>query len=329
MSKKLAATGALVAGSGLVATTFALVPTAAFAAADCGIGTEVSDGLCEVVYDVAGSYTFDVPAGVSKIAAILVGAGGGSLYDSFSNAYGGGGGDVIFVDSLPTSGSYAITVGAGGLAVSGGQVDPNAAGDGEDTTLDSSVASGGLGAWIDLNSAGYWGGGDSGNGNAGSASTSTGAGGGAGESAPDCNTGANPTSCPGGAGVTASTVAAGSELFPSLLGESEYGIGGTGLAEVAPGSVTDYPAGHGGDALSSTSGDDGNDGTVVIRWKAALPDTGMSTQNMTLVAGGALLMGLVAGGLMIIGRRLPSFAANSRVKRALRDLDQRLRRLGS
>ena len=125
----------------------------------------------------------------------------------------------------------------------------------------------------------------------------TGAGAGADDNAPDCYTGANVSSCPGGPGLTASSISTNATLFPDLLGESEYGVGGSGIPDLAPGSVGAHAAGHGGDATTATSGDDGNDGAVIIRW-GALPDTGMSVQPWMIGAGVATV---AAGALFASG----------------------------
>ena len=202
---------ALVSGAGLAAVPMAFAATPSFAATDCGEGTEVSAGICEKAYTTAGDYTFAVPASVSKMSAVLVGGGQGSVAEDFGGgsffAYAGGGGGVLFVDAVDISQPVNITVGEGGAADDS---------EGGDTSIGAEVAGGG---GVDL-------GGQSGlpQNNSGlvvddgdTSSTAYGSGGGA---------GGTPTTCAGGPGLTASEVAAGSSLFPAVLGETVFGEGG-------------------------------------------------------------------------------------------------------
>jgi hypothetical protein len=285
----LKAAGSLLASAGVASAAMAMVPGVALAATDCGSGTEVSAGICEQAFTTAGDFTFTAPSGVTKVSAIIIGGGGGAEYNA-GGAYGGGGGEVVYLDSVSTSSALQITVGSGGAA------DPDIEGTGNgggSSSIGTDEAAGGDGG-------SYYSerGGDSGNGNAGSGGYSnvvffyTGAGAGQGGDAPDCISGANADTCPAGPGVTASSIAMNSALFPEVLGEPEYGTGGVGV-EVSNTSVGDHAAGHGGDATTITSGDDGNDGAVILRW-GALPDTGLSVQpwmvgtGVATVAAGAI-----------------------------------------
>ncbi len=74
----------------------------------------MSDGICEVAF-TSGSHTFTPPAGITKLDALVVGAGGagGPTVGSCSTAYGGGGGEVI-VTTLSVSGTLTLKVGAPG-----------------------------------------------------------------------------------------------------------------------------------------------------------------------------------------------------------------------
>jgi hypothetical protein len=268
----LKAAGSLLASAGVASAAMAMVPGVALAATDCGTGTEVSTGICEKAFTTAGDYTFTAPSGVTKVSAIIVGAGGGAADFGGGGAYGGGGGEVVFVDSVDSSSTISATVGAGGAIAA----DPVPGVTGGDSSLGSTVASGGIGASFSQ-------GGDSGSGEIGSTDGYHGAGGGAVGAAFECT---------GGEGVTASVVASGSALFPELIGEAVYGTGGscTGLA---PGAFT-LTAGSGG----SVSGDPvvadaGEDGAVIVRW-GALPDTGLNVQpwmigtGVATVAAGAI-----------------------------------------
>ena len=275
-------TFALASGAGLAVVPLAFAATPSFAAADCGEGTEVTAGICEKAYTTAGDYTFTVPASVSKMSAVLVGGGQGGGVQLFPGgeflAYGGGGGGVLFVDSVSLSSPVAISVGAGGAADFSG---------GGDTTVGPYVAGGGFV-------------GDSGA-LSGSPQENAGflvapgppavlfSGGGA---------GGTPTDCAAGPGVTASSVAAGSSLFPAVLGESVFGQGGScsGI------TLTSEPgAGKGGDVFTdgaTQSADAGVDGAVILRWTPGLPDTGLSVSPWLI---GASVAGVLGGAVLASG----------------------------
>ncbi len=71
-----------------------------------------------VIYDNAGTFTFNLPAGTTSATVEVWGAGGGS--GSGTNSIGGGGGGggayarTVFTN--PTAGNYTVVVGAGGTA---------------------------------------------------------------------------------------------------------------------------------------------------------------------------------------------------------------------
>ncbi len=270
---------AISAGAGVLAAPLAFASTAAFAAADCGTGTEVSAGICEQAFTTAGDSTFTAPSGVTKVSAIIVGAGGGASAYGSDGAYGGGGGEVVFVDSVDASSPVELTVGEGG----GISADFGDASAGGDSSFGSTVAVGGTGGT-------FTGGGTSGNGNEGShVDPDLGAGGGAGDATTDCVS---------GAGLTASEVALGSSLFPATSGEAIFGAGGSCDA-ITLGSFTGT-AGSGGSVsgdFGAATADVGEDGAVIIRW-GALPDTGMSVQPWMIGAGVATV---AAGALFASG----------------------------
>lgn len=69
-------------------------------------------------FTAAGSYSFTVPAGVSRIRAIVVGAGGGGACSktTYYGGNGGGGGGFAMGEYDVTLGQVlAITVGGGGV----------------------------------------------------------------------------------------------------------------------------------------------------------------------------------------------------------------------
>jgi len=282
---------ALVSGAGLAAVPMAFAATPSFAAADCGEGTEVSAGICEKAFTTAGDYTFTVPASVSKMSAVLVGGGQGGILDVV--AYGGGGGGVVFVDSVVIFAPIAITVGAGGVFVNevgislgfATTVGTNIAGGGGSVTgpndewsvlVESGSPQKSLG-WVDL-------------------ALGLASGGGA---------GGIPTDCAAGPGLTASEVAAGSSLFPAVLGEPELGQGGScsGI------TVTSEPgAGKGGDVFGEVpnlQAEAGTDGAVILRWAPGLPDTGMNMQPWVIGASVAAVLGgaVLASGALRVRRQ--------------------------
>ena len=122
---------AFVAGGSAIAAPIAFIggPALGIQSECSGVAgaTEVAEGVCEMRYDSAGDYEFTAPEGVSKVAALIVGGGGGAFYkvsnpDESSEfpelrqiAYAGGGGDVIMME-YTDFGTRQITVGAGGSA---------------------------------------------------------------------------------------------------------------------------------------------------------------------------------------------------------------------
>ena len=274
---------ALASGAGLAVVPLALAATPSFAAADCGEGTEVTAGICEKAYTTAGDYTFTAPSSVAKMSAVLVGGGQGGGVQLFGGgeflAYGGGGGGVLFVDSVSPSAPVVISVGAGGAADFSG---------GGDTTVGPHVAGGG-GTGDAIPSSG------SPQENAGflvepDPPAGLFSGGGA---------GGTPTDCSAGAGLTASSVASGSSLFPALLGEPMFGEGGSCSGVTL---VSEAGAGKGGDVYTELSplpvADPGADGAVILRWTPGLPDTGVSIQPWLI---GASVAGVLGGALLASG----------------------------
>ena len=282
---------ALASGAGLAVVPMAFAATPSFAAADCGEGTEVSAGICEKAYTTAGDYTFAVPASVSKMSAVLVGGGQSGIADSI--AYAGGGGGVAFVDSVDISAPIAITVGAGGVFVNddeiglggGTTVGTNTAGGGgsgrgPDDPLSVLIQSGspqGSLGWVDV-------------------ALGLGSGGGA---------GGIPTDCVAGPGLTASEVAAGSSLFPAVLGEAELGQGGSCSGVTL---TSEAGAGKGGDVsgeLPNLQAEAGADGAVILRWASGLPDTGLNIQPWVIGASVAAVLGgaVLASGVLRVRRQ--------------------------
>ena len=277
---------ALVSGAGLAIVPMAFAATPIMAAGDCGEGTEVAAGICEKAFTTAGDYTFTVPASVAKMSAVLVGGGQGGLIEPGVLAYGGGGGGVAFVDSVDISAPIALTVGVGGefdFAFGGDTtVGTNTVGgggsifvEGEDpaVAVQSGLPQESLG-WVDL-------------------ALGLGSGGGA---------GGIPTDCVAGPGLTASEVAAGSTLFPAVLGEPVFGQGGSCSGVTL---TSEAGAGKGGDVsgeLPNFQAEAGTDGAVILRWAPGLPDTSMNAQPWVIGASVAAVLGgavLVSGALRV------------------------------
>jgi hypothetical protein len=101
----ISATGVLVA----------LTPgVSAFASPVCSAGgTLLSSGVCELKFTQPGSHTFTPTSTITKIDALIVGAGGAGDQVVGNSAYAGGGGDVKLVSLLTTGVAATIVVGAG------------------------------------------------------------------------------------------------------------------------------------------------------------------------------------------------------------------------
>lgn len=265
--------------------------------------TEVVPGVCQVVITADGVVTF--PAMLNKVSAVIVGAGGGG-YVNLNNAgpYGGGGGEVIYVDNVVLGTPITVDVGEGGIA---GNADV-LAGDGEDTLFGAATAGGGFAPVPDdpsdvANS--DFSGGVSGNGHTGAL-----AGGGA---AGDASSSTDP-----GPGYVLSAVpGVDPALFPaSADGGVEYGGGGIGDSDSGLSSLTPLAvnSGAGGGAYTNHESDlpfggaqPGADGVVILRYSAqpALAATGSD-------ATGALMLGAAAA---VGGAALVAAANTSRRRR--------------
>ena len=330
-------TVAFLAGGSAIAAPSALIggPALAIQSECSGVAgaTQVAEGVCEMRYDSAGEHSFTPPEGVAKVSAVLVGAGGGARgmlddvnYDNnffpavWMEVYGGGGGEVLYIDDIGPS-EIDIVVGAGGA--------PEAPGG--DTSLGDTSADGGEASNGEFPA-------NSGTGKEGRdvrlvgydwsptyvyTTFIDGGGGGGAKSAVSENTPAL-----GGEGYKFSELdSVDAELFPATNDELTYGTGGdvrdeTTYLGVASASAVDpteingeSPAGTGGtlllDARAEVDGgyvtaEGGADGMVVLRWldqpisvsDGALPETGAELGPWTLTAA----LASVAAGLGILGR---------------------------
>jgi LPXTG-motif cell wall-anchored protein len=282
----VAAFGIVGAGAVALATGGAAAPVEAFTGTcptTVPAATLVADGVCEVRITTAGAFSFTPPTGITKLAAVLVAAGGGGeLNPAQAGSYAGYGGSVVYIDSVALGGPVTGTVGLGGAASQDVSV-ANAA-DGGDTTIGADSATGGLGdavAAICFTATQVY---AFGNG----AQTAA-------QGDPDCLP---------GVGYSFSQLAGvDGALFPAAAdGPDVYGNGGA-ANDTDPGLVSAV-AGSGG-SVNATLAAPGSDGLVVFRFAPAVPAvaptlaaTGSEVSWMipagsaALVAFGALLLAL-------------------------------------
>ncbi len=306
-------------------------PSAAVAASDAcdesyAGAITTGNGACEVTFLSTPAETFQVPAGVSALQALLVAGGGAG-----STGYAGGGGEVKVVD-LETAGDVTIHVAA----------QPAPVNDGEDSFVTQGsttfTAKGGLGNGV------------SGNGNPGSSSGfNTGAGGAGGAGGRDTgdnnvgDVGVNPTNMPefnGGLGLVVKDIA-GATLFSDDTdcfggggannGQSSFGddiqFGWNGVAVCGAGSTVIDPANDTVTIVEATAnsgggagahpydsvGRAGSSGRVVLRYtlaevtttavdgepKTTLANTGGTLDVVPFIAG----LAIVAAGAVALRRR--------------------------
>ena len=75
----------------------------------------------DFLYSTVGTYTFTVPAGVTNICVLCIGAGGGGS-STTNDGGGGGGGGLVYVNNIVVSTNQTFTVivgGGGGTGVNG------------------------------------------------------------------------------------------------------------------------------------------------------------------------------------------------------------------
>ena len=283
----------------------ALIPAgSAFAADGCGSdATLVAPGICEVEFTSTPDSAWTPPAGVTKIQALLVGAGGAIS----GSQYAGGGGDVQLVELSPT-GEVEVYVGLG--------VDGPYDSDLQDTVVSqgSTVISAAAGRQAGQSGSGIDTGNDSGDGAGGASSSQYDPGVGLVVNEIDPSTFtlfADDDRCFGGGGAS-------SNVFPISGANDTGGKFGTatcggGYLEAPDGAVpeSDYLAWNGGFDLviehvaepnsgggaygcySHPGEGAGADGYVAIRYDAQLASTGFDATG-SIVAGAALVAGGVA-----------------------------------
>jgi hypothetical protein len=233
------------------------------------IGTQILDMTSlSTTFTTVGSDTFTVPAGVTKISAVLIaggGAGGGSNGGAGGN--GGGGGGLVYINDYPVTPNQIlnITVGTGGVAVSG-----STGGDGGNSSIIGvAIAFGGKGGAATAADNGSLGGSgessfaNSGISNGGSSGkgTNTIGGGGGGSAGYSGNGGSGGGAVGSGTGGSGGSGGGGSEGNTNIAGN---GGGGTGiLGQGSSGAFQSNVGGGGGSGgangvtASSTTGSNG------------------------------------------------------------------------
>ncbi|MGW9067006.1 glycine-rich domain-containing protein [Achromobacter animicus] len=203
------------------------------------------------IYNTAGSYTWSVPSGVTRVRVIVSGGGGGgggAVGNPGKGAVGGGGGGgatSVKLVNLAGAGTVSVTVGAGGA----GGIANNAGVAGAASSFGAfTSASGGLGGQQGVDESGAGGGG---------AATSPG----------------SDFSVVGGAGVSGrirdGVYAMAGVGGASLLGDCFSSVNVTGASNAGlNGGVGANGAGGGGGAAygATATGGKGGDGIVVIEW---------------------------------------------------------------
>lgn len=269
-------TGGLVAGVAAPALAFTgtcptTTPTAVL----------VADDVCEVRFTASG--TFTPPSGITKLSAVLIGAGAGAIYfnDGLQLAYAGNGGEILYIDSVTLGADLNISVGAGGLSAGGSG--------GGDTSLDGDTAAGGLagGGTADCIDAGWeMKPGD------GAGSVSSG----------------EPDACIPGEGLALSDIpSVDPVLWPAAADGGEiYSAGGSANLDSDP-AVTSPFAGSGAPVNTAGAATAGADGLVILRFAPAPPAptgpslaaTGSEFAWPAVAAGSAA----VVGGVLLLTRR--------------------------
>jgi hypothetical protein len=275
MSEKLIAAGSvtLIAAGSLLGATAAQAATAA----DCGTHPDatvslINGTICDVVFDEAGEYSFEAPAGVTAFEAVLIGGGAGSAKQTneadpsvLQKRYGYAGSVEHYTYEDVTE-AMDVVVGEGGTYQHMDYADP--AGtfrvegtDGQESSLGEDVADGEY--WREYE-------------------------GGYGES-----------------GTTLSQAAIAqddsrSPVFPESDDEPILAFSGNVYA--TPADVIPQTYGSGGYIVGTTY-TDGMSGAVIIRW--ALPDLANTGVDATAIGigAGALLAGGVALGAVAAVRR--------------------------
>lgn len=279
----------------LVSTGLLGSTTAATAANVDGCGLEPDGGnldnnagVCELWFEGTGTHSWSLPAGITGLYSVIVGAGGGGLSDGYSAGYTGAGGDVEYMDltSFAANDTVAIVVGAGGAY--GASVD---GGDGGDSSVSVNggtpvVADGGAGALMGSQA---WGNCDN-----GSDGTFYGENVGAGVAGPP----ASGEACSGGGpGIVPDSDPGAPAIFDGFT--YEFGHGGGVYTDTSHtqniGDGGSFSVDTNGAAADDINGGVGADGAVIFRYNAseslastggALPTTFAALASVAIIAAG-------------------------------------------
>jgi hypothetical protein len=224
---------------------------------------------CVVIFKNIGITTWQVPAGVTKIATLIVAGGGGGGYDVSG---GGGAGGLLYYggENPKTPNGETLTVTSGNVSVSVGD-----GGNGASASMVSTAGANGSNSYITLPSAQTYtalggGGGNSRNRTSTAASGGSGGGGGYGNGTPTdggAGTGSGVTrqgyaggriqtgNYGGGGGGGAGVVG-----FNWIDSDANAGSGGAGLQYSISGGATFYAGGGGGGSWAAKGGAGGNGG---------------------------------------------------------------------
>lgn len=229
------------------------------------------------IHTFTSSGSLSVPTGFTANASYLIVAGGGAgSFSSYSAGGGGGGAGGMITGASPiTTGTYAITVGAGGTgssfpgspspALIGASGNPSSFG-----SIATSIAGGG-GSYSSNGAPGGSGGGAAYNGTGGSGTP--------GQGNPGGNAGGLRAACGGGgAGAAGTPLPAGPPSYPpGVVGSA----GGTGLSSSITGSPVYYAGGGGGggDNIATTSAGGNGGGGASGGWPSVSYPATAGTAN--------------------------------------------------
>lgn len=258
-----------------LATMPVVLMSANASASSCPTGsTLVAPGVCQI--QVTQSETLNLPSGITKLSAVLVGGGGGSVNSGVQ--YGGGGGAVTYIDRVATTAPLVITIGAGGDS----SLTPNSTGG--VTSIAGYTAENALGGAAIGNATG----GSSGNGTASTFLSGSGAG------------GASTSDSQPGPGILPSSIAGvDTTLFPVIAGEVALGAGGSPSATTAAAANTG-DGGNLGDGTSATQS--GGSGEVLLRFAVPV-ELAHTGANAGLIAGIAGALVTAGGSFMLLAQR--------------------------
>lgn len=275
------------AGSLLAAT-----PAAAYTSADCGTVPDgafvslINDNICSVTFNADSDTEWEVPAGIDRLAAVLVGSGGGGTSIA-GCGYGGGGGEVIYIDDVDPADLTDLSVGESSLT--------NPDGHGYPTSFGPYEAAGGFVG--DDNSNAGW----SGNGNISAYEGSNNHGGGAKGDATSTGPGE-------GYMLHDPELTLDDPLFPDTGSTTQWGRGGSG---------TETPGVNGYGTGGNSDGAAGTQGAAIFRW--SLDDMNTDADDSEPLASTGIDangIGLTAGVLGLGGVGLAAIAAARRALRA-------------